>query len=174
MAEVARGSRDHLEPLVRRYAGPLLTLIRRLVADPHLAEDLFQDTFVSVWKNRAMFDPTRRFKPWLYRIAVNHCRAAMRRRRLRMMPSGGDAALELAPSREPASATVAAAVETTDRVAAAVAMLPDEQREVVLLRIYDNLAYGAIARIVGRGESTVRSQMFHALRALRRRLEDMR
>ena len=174
MAEVARGSHSHLEPLVRRYARPLHSLIRRLVVDPHLADDLFQDTFVSVWKSRAMFDTTRRFRPWLYRIAVNHCRAMMRRRTLVITPACEEPQLATAISRESDGPAVAIATETADLVTAAVAALPDKQREVVVMRVYEDLPYAEIARIVGRQESTVRSLMHHALRTLRRTMEDPR
>ena len=48
MAQAALGQRDALEPLVRRYAGPLVGFIRRLVRDPHRSEELFQEVFLAV------------------------------------------------------------------------------------------------------------------------------
>src|SRR5260221_731518 len=80
MAQVALGHRDALEPLVRRYAGPLVGFIRRLVRDSHRGEELFQEVFLSVWQKRAQYQFPRPFKPWLYMIALNKCRADFRRR----------------------------------------------------------------------------------------------
>src|SRR6266571_9373160 len=82
MAQVALGKRDHLEPLVRRYASPLLTFIQRMVGDAHRSEELFQDVFLAVWSKRRQYQFPRPFKPWLYGIALNKCRADFRSRTL--------------------------------------------------------------------------------------------
>src|ERR1700722_13322151 len=81
MMHVAQGHREHLEPLIRRYASPLLTFIRRMVGDRHRSEELFQEVFLAVWSKRGQYDWARPFKPWLYAIALNKCRATNRSRR---------------------------------------------------------------------------------------------
>jgi RNA polymerase sigma-70 factor (ECF subfamily) len=79
MGQVAAGRADRMEPLVRRYGTPLLTFIRRMVGgDVHRSEELFQEAFLAVWAKRAQYRFPMPFKPWLYRIAVNKCRAAFR------------------------------------------------------------------------------------------------
>ena len=60
MSEVVDGQRDSLEPLVRRYANPLLTFIRRMVNHPQQSEELFQEVFLAVWKHRRQYDRRRR------------------------------------------------------------------------------------------------------------------
>jgi RNA polymerase sigma-70 factor (ECF subfamily) len=65
MGQVARGRRDSLDVLVRRYASPLLTFIMRMTGDRHVSEELFQEVFLTVWIKRRQFDQFRRFKPWL-------------------------------------------------------------------------------------------------------------
>src|SRR5438067_9101662 len=80
MAQVASGRRDHLEPLVRRYAGPLLTFIRRMIGDTHRSEELFQEVFLAVWSKRKKYAFPRPFKAWLYAIALNKCREEFRTR----------------------------------------------------------------------------------------------
>src|SRR5690242_2941488 len=79
MAEVARGNREALEPLIRRYATPLLTFIRHMAGDAHTSEELFQEVFLAVWRKRALYTYPQPFKAWLYAIALNKCRAAFRR-----------------------------------------------------------------------------------------------
>src|SRR4051812_38446539 len=78
VAQVAQGKRDHLEPLVRRYASRLLTFIRRMVGGPHRSEELFQEVFLAVWAKRHQYQSPRPFKAWLYGIAANKCRAEYR------------------------------------------------------------------------------------------------
>jgi RNA polymerase sigma-70 factor (ECF subfamily) len=167
MGQVALGRRDHLEPLVRRYAGPLLTFIRRMIGDAHKSEELFQEVFLAVWSKRKQYEFPRPFKAWLYAIALNKCRADFR------MQPRPFALLEDEPpaTREPSPADTVIATETATLVAAAVAQLPPQQRAVVVLRVWDGLSYAEIAEAIGRTEATVRSNMHHGLTALRKYLE---
>jgi RNA polymerase sigma-70 factor (ECF subfamily) len=167
MAQVALGQRESLEPLVRRYAGPLAGFIRRLVHDAHRSEELFQEVFLAVWQKRRQYQFPRPFKPWLYTIALNKCRADFRivaKPVVELQPSSP--AMPPAPDASPAEAIIA--TETAALVAQAVHQLPPQQRTVVVLRIWEGLSYGEIAQIVGRTEATVRSNMHHALASLRR------
>jgi RNA polymerase sigma-70 factor (ECF subfamily) len=166
MAQVASGRREQLEPLLRRYASPLLTFIRRMVGDRHRSEELFQESFLAVWVNRKQYEFPRPFKPWLYRIALNKCRESYRVRA--WLPI-------LEPNFEtmggPSPSDAAIAVETAALVSAAVTQLPPRQRAVVILRIWDGLSFAEIADVVQRSEGTVRSNMHHGLAALKKILE---
>lgn len=166
MAQVARGQREPMEPLVRRYAQPLVSFLARMTGDAHKAEELFQEAFLAVWRKRAQYESPRPFKPWLYTIALNICRADIRAAKPAMAP--------LQPAMAPAGgnspAAVALAIETAARVARAVDSLPPQQRAVVAMRVWDGLSYGEIAEVVGRTEATVRSHMSHGLAALRQAL----
>jgi len=168
MTQVAQGKRHCLEPLVRRYASPLLTFITRMVGDRHHGEELFQEVFLAVWSKRRQYEFPRPFKPWLFGIAVNKCRATFRGKRPR------PAALEEESSPltdDPSPADTLVATETAHLVAGAVTRLPAQQRAVVALRIWDGMSYAQIAETVGRTEATVRSHMHHGLAALRKYLE---
>src|SRR5262245_52272206 len=81
MGQVALGRREHLEPLVRRFASPLLTFIQRMVGDRHRAEELFQEVFLAVWVKRAQYRFPRSFRAWLFAIAANRCREDYRKGR---------------------------------------------------------------------------------------------
>src|SRR5262245_4001332 len=65
MAQVARGRRECVEPLLRRHAGPMLSFLRRLVGDIHRSEELFQEVFLAVWVKRTQYEAGRAFRPWL-------------------------------------------------------------------------------------------------------------
>lgn len=180
MAQVARGERQCLEPLVRRYASPLLTFIHRMTGDHHRSEELFQEVFLKVWTKRHTYNPDRPFKPWLYQIALNHTRSAMRGKTLHLVrparggaPDGEDdfadpLAHQPAPGDSPADAAVA--TESAAIVETAVASLPERQRTVVVMRLWNGLSYAEIAAAVGRREGAVRSIMHHALATLRKEL----
>jgi RNA polymerase sigma-70 factor (ECF subfamily) len=170
MAQVVLGQNPALELLLRRHADALLTFIRRMVLDHHRSEELFQDVFLTVWTKRKLYESPRPFKPWLYAIALNKCRAFFRSR---VPPgvslNGAAATLAAPPDGSPPERVIA---EETDRqVLEAVHELPPQQRAVVLLRVWDDLAYAAIAEVVGCTEGTVRSHMHHGLLALRRALQ---
>jgi RNA polymerase sigma-70 factor (ECF subfamily) len=169
MGQVARGQRECLEPLVRRYASPLLTYIERMVGDRHQAEELFQDAFLAVWEKRRTYRFPRR--SWLFAIATNRCRQAFRRGG-RAVVLSVDLLADSPPAAEESSpAEVAVATETACLVAGAVARLPAQQRTVLVLRNWNGLSFAEIAEVVGCAESTVRSHLHHALTGVRRFLE---
>jgi RNA polymerase sigma-70 factor (ECF subfamily) len=170
MAQVRLGQNDYLEPLVRRYASPLLTFIQRMLGDYGRSEELFQEVFLAVWVKRRQYEFPRPFKAWLYGIAVNKCREAFRGRLRLFMPLDDDS-LTIPVTSAPSPADTLVATETSTLVATAVTRLPQQQRAVVVLRIWDGLSYAEIAEIVGRTEATVRSHMHHGLAALRKYLE---
>jgi RNA polymerase sigma-70 factor (ECF subfamily) len=170
MGQVARGQRDCLTVLVRRYASPLLTYLERMAGDRHRSEELFQEVFLRVWVKRKTYKFPRTFRSWLFAIATNHCRSAFRRKPPTPVPLpeyGSDGALAAGPS--PVEAAVA--TENSQMVAAAVAQLPTQQRMVVVLRSFNGLSFAEIAQVMGRSEVTARSHMHHALAAMRRFLE---
>ena len=168
MAEVAKGNREALEPLVRRYATPLLTFMERMVGDRHKSEELFQEVFLAIWNHRTQYLYPRPFKPWLFAIAVNQCRAAFRLKSLPMAPME-ESALAVVGELSPAEALVA--TETSALVAHAVTQLPPQQRAVVILRVWQQLSYHDIADILDTTAGTVRAHMHHGLTALRKYLE---
>jgi RNA polymerase sigma-70 factor (ECF subfamily) len=170
MREVALGRKEHLSTLLRRHADSVLTFIQRMIADRHRAEELFQDVFLAVWTHRGSYEYPRRFRPWLFGIAINKCRADFRKPVLRPLALDEETA-EFAVAAGPSPAQAAVAAETAMLVAAAVARLPDAQRMVLILRIWNGLPYGEIAQTMKLAEATARSHMFHALAAVRKYLE---
>jgi len=169
MLELQRGDRSQLTLLLRRHADALLAFIHRTVRDRHRAEELFQDVFLAVWIGRHSFQRSGTFRPWLFGIAVNKCRAELRRS-TRLSVVGLNYADEAA-SPGPTPESAADAAETAHHVQQAVDRLPDNQRTAVVLRLWSGLAYSEIAQAMGVAEGTVRSHMFHALKTMRNYLE---
>ena len=169
MRQVAQGNPEAMNALLRRYASPLLTFIQRTVGRRHRAEDLFQEVFLAVWVWRRRYHYPRPFRPWLFGIALNKCRADLRRQT--SMPTLLDDCPVSPTATDPAPAEAAVASERATLVAEAVGRLPPAQRAVVTMRIWNGLSYAEIAEAIGRNETTVRSHMFHGLAAMRRHLE---
>ena len=154
--------------LVQRYEEPLYGFICRLTGRPADAADAFQETFLRVFQKADTFAGRSSFKTWLYAIATNVCRARLR-------------AAQRHPERSdpPEQAHLAApnghaiSQEVGERIARAVGRLPTDQREVFLLKTYEELSYPQIARALGRPLGTVKSQMRLALAKLRTDLHEI-
>jgi RNA polymerase sigma-70 factor (ECF subfamily) len=141
-----------------------------MTGDAHRSEELFQEVFLAVWEKRATYRFPCAFRSWLFTIAANRCRAAFRRARLEALSLDEPfAPAPVAKGQSPVDAAVGA--ETAHLVAAAVAQLPDQQRTVVVLRVWSGLSYREIAEILHCNEGTARSHMHHGLNAIRKYLE---
>jgi RNA polymerase sigma-70 factor (ECF subfamily) len=144
--------------LVRRYQGRLLGLARRYLGDGPEAEDVAQQAFVQAFKNLGQFRGEARLGTWLYRITVNLAKNALRAR-----PSpeaaGSAAAEPLAPATlDP---------EEQRRLRQAVRQLPEKQRLVVELRIWQELSFREIAEVAGGSEESAKVSFHHAIKRLR-------
>jgi len=166
-----KGDETMFAELVRRYEKPLYAFLCRMTGDPADAPDLFQETFVRVYRSAGSFRRDSRFKTWLYAIASNLCRSRLRKGRGEETLSldTGDFAWELASADAPGQSGLESE-EIGRHVAAAVKELPGEQREVFLLRVYDEMSYAEIATTLGRPLGTVKTQMRIAVQRLRGRL----
>ncbi len=141
-----------------------------MVGHRQRAEDLFQEVFLAVWVWRRRYCYPRPFRPWLFGIAMNKCRADLRREN--DAPALLDDCPMVSPlASDPAPAQAAVSLEMATVVAEAVGRLPTGQRAVVTMRVWNGMSYAEIAETIGRSEATVRSHMFHGLASLRRHLE---
>jgi RNA polymerase sigma-70 factor (ECF subfamily) len=166
MRRVSEGGERAFVELFGRYWRPVLSFLFRLCGDLGEAEDLAQGAFLRLLEHRDRFDPARSFRTWIFTIA----------RRLaynRLQKSGPEPREGAAGSLESDAgdpARLAVRKEEAGAAREALARLPLVQREVLLLRAVEGLSYGEIAEIVGANESTVRSRMDAAARAMRRLL----
>jgi RNA polymerase sigma-70 factor (ECF subfamily) len=168
MQQAAEGDRDGFSQLVRRHANALLNFIDRMVGNRHRSEELFQEVVLAVWTKRDQYTNSQPVKPWLYKIALNRCRQEFRGVSRFTLPLVDGPPIE---SRGESPFKHVVNQETTEAVQAAVARLPEAQRAVVTLRIWNGMSYAEIGEAMGRTEGTVRSYMHHALQTLRKYLE---
>lgn len=157
----AAGNREALELLYDRYRSPVLGYATRITRDPGLAEDVFQNTFAYVFEHLDRYEARGRFAAYLFRIARSFAtNEAVATRKARE---------PLPPGRyfTPESGAADEAAERERRVREAVDRLSPALREVVELRLYQGLEYGAVAEVAGISEATARSRLRYALEALR-------
>ncbi len=159
-----RGSREALARIYEKYVHLLLSLALGLLNDPHEAEDVVQDVFVTFAQGAASFGLRGSLKAYLATCVVNRARDRVRSERARQrladgcttMPSGAD---------EADRALVYS--ERCERLSRALAELPYEQREVVVLKIKDGLKLKAIARLQNVSISTVHGRYRYGMDKLR-------
>jgi RNA polymerase sigma-70 factor (ECF subfamily) len=176
-----RGERQAFTVLVRRHQSALYNFAVRQIGSPSYAEEVVQEAFVRVVQNAGDFKHEARFTTWIYTIVRNLCIDHLRKRALRRHPSldesagrdsGGPTLGERTEDPRASVEREATGRELAVKIAAAVATLPDDQREVFLLREGSNLPFKEIAEITGVSENTVKSRMRYALERLQEALSD--
>lgn len=166
MARVARTDRDAFAALITRHQDYVLRLAYRFVGRWDVAEDLAQETFLRVYHAAAGYRPTAAFPTWLYRIVLNLCRDWRRGQTYRQY-SPLDRQAGASGNDDRASLEDA---EVAARVQAAIAALPDAQREALVLHRYGELSHREIAAVLGKSESAIESYLVRAYANLRKSL----
>jgi RNA polymerase sigma-70 factor (ECF subfamily) len=178
------GDADAFERLVRRYERPLYNFILRSVHRRERADELLQDVFMKLLSRANEFKGNSKFSTWLYTIARNLCiddsrKMVFRRHKSLDAPSRPDddsapSLLERTAGSEPGVDRQTIAKDLKQRIASAVEELPEEQREVFLMRQVQGMSFKDIADVIGVPENTVKSRMRYALERLQRALEEYR
>lgn len=179
MSRYRDGDHRSFEVLLQRHQRPIYTFVLRFVGNAAVAEELTQEAFLRVVKNAASYEKQAKFTTWLYTMARNLCVDALRRQKHRKAQSldapsseEGDSLLErTADGALPVDRRVMGR-ELGGRLQKAIAALPEDQREIFLMREAANLQFKEIAAIVGVPENTVKSRMRYALEKLREALLD--
>ena len=177
------GDPDAFEALVRRYERPLYNFILRSVRKKERADELLQDVFLKVVQRSSDFKGNSKLSTWLYTIARNLCidhsrKMVFRRHRSLDAPgrSGdseeGPTLLDRTAADGPTADRAAIARDLQRRIAEAVEELPEEQKEVFLMRQVQGMAFKEIADVVGVPENTIKSRMRYALERLQRALSE--
>lgn len=159
MSAFARGSSDAFNTLFARYRQPIYGFFCRRVADRSLAEELAQETFLAVLRAQNRYEATALFRTWLYAIALRILKASRRKSAFRAIFSGSlpETAEPAAPVASDAALILREAVRKLDRL----------EREVLMLREFEELSYAEIAAVLRLPVNTVRSRLFRARTALR-------
>lgn len=170
------GNETCLETLIKRHKSKVYTTIYHIVLDRYLAEDLFQETFIKVVQTfkTDRYNEEGKFLPWVLRIArnlaIDHFRKA-KRTPVITDTAGNDilSYIQLAgESREDEMMRK----ESEKTVRELVKLLPEEQREVLLMRHYGDMSFKEIADATGVSINTALGRMRYALNNLRKMIEE--
>jgi RNA polymerase sigma factor (sigma-70 family) len=173
MQRVQRGDEAALGALMERWELPVKSVIARLVFNASEAEELAQETFVRVWQQREKFRAGAAFRPWLFAIAINLARNRLRwwRRRPVVSLDEWSATHE---ARDAKQETGQATLEAAERAAAvrdAIASLPAELREAIVLFEYEQMSHAEIGAVVGATPKAVETRIYRAKEKLRQLLK---
>jgi RNA polymerase sigma-70 factor (ECF subfamily) len=157
MLDFQRGSQEAFTELFARYRQPIYGYFRRRLADAARAEELAQETFLAVLRAVQRYEPRALFRTYLYGIALLQLAAERRKSAQRV------AIFDLTPADPPAAGNTEAEVA----VRQALDKLGPDEREVLMLREYEQLSYGEIATLQRVPINTVRSRLFRARQALK-------
>ncbi len=170
----SEGDRRAFDELVHRYERELYSYLRHYLGDEQVAEDVFQHTFLQVHLKCDHFEPGRKFRPWLYTVAINQAIDMQRRNRRHRMVSldkrlrtgaeeGTGALVDLLDGESPGPGTLAEDAEQSEEVRRAVDELPETSRQAVLLVYFQGMKYREAAEILSIPVGTVKSRLHAAL-----------
>jgi RNA polymerase sigma-70 factor (ECF subfamily) len=187
MARAAAGDSAAFGELYARYREPIARYVNRILRDRESADDVMQETFCRAFNASDSFDPQARFSAWLYAIAHNLCVNELRRRQARPNVSL-NTTVRIALSDEASEdvelhETIADSSESVEQrlerkevqglIQRATDRLPDRQRQVVTLRFHQGMKYAEISQQIQCSIGTIKSRIHHAVRRIRRIIDEM-
>ncbi len=158
------GDKDAFAGLIERYQAPLRYFISRLSANPEMAEDIFQDTWLTVIRRIHTLKKIDAFSTWLYRIARNKVYQQLRRKR-KLSELNENIAVPNDTENDVFSSEDAAKIHRCLKE-----LLP-EYREVLMLRFLEQMSYEQISQVINCRLGTVKSRIHYAKLALKKEME---
>jgi RNA polymerase sigma-70 factor (ECF subfamily) len=160
---IAHGDEAAFEQVVRRYQNPVITFIGRYIGDFYSAQDLAQEVFLRVFQAAPQFKPRAKVSNWVFRIAYNLSTNELKRRK-RMHGFHAEISAEGwgLRGRSSTSGAEAGNAELEKRLMTAMALLPENQRAALLLKINEGLTYLEISNVLGVSVASVESLIFRA------------
>jgi RNA polymerase sigma-70 factor (ECF subfamily) len=175
MPLVARKDPAAFEVFYDRHGGAAYSLAHRIVGDPAAAEDVTQEAFLSIWRSKARYEPTRgSVRAWTLGIVRNRAIDALRREggRAPKLDLDDEAVLERRPAPERTDAE-ALRRETARQVRGALGALPNEQSQVIELAYFGGFTHSEIAKMLGMPLGTVKGRMRLGLEKIRARFAEL-
>jgi RNA polymerase sigma-70 factor (ECF subfamily) len=167
--QVRAGNVNAFAQLYDKYKGNVYAYCHRLLQNQPSAEDAVQNTFMKAYQSISTLDDPAAFKYWLFMIARNEVYTILRKVRSNGQVKSLDDSEEIWDEHTPYSEAVQTNI--VDIIQEFLGQLKTEYREVLILREYEQLTYLEIAALTGDTESSVKSRIFHARKALTKKLK---
>lgn len=170
--QILNGDVNAFEGLVTAYEKNAYNLALRMLGDPQDAEDVTQEAFLKAYQSLSSFRLDSRFSVWLYRIVSNLCLDQLRRRQRRPEQSltvendEGEEAQQDVPDESFSPEALLERKLTREAVRRGLDALPDEQRQILLLRELEGMSYEEIGQALSLEPGTVKSRIFRARKRL--------
>ena len=165
------GEPDKYAILVDRYKNMAYTIACRMLGDPDAANDVAQESFVAAYSGLKEFKYGSKFSSWLYCIVMNKCRDHLRARK-DTVPV--DEIIEMLRGNDPTPEQAASTRQTGDAVQQALAALPAEYREVIILKHIEGLDYREMADILKESPGALKVRAHRGREMLKKLLVNMR
>jgi RNA polymerase sigma-70 factor (ECF subfamily) len=172
------GEEEAFSRIVRRWENKVYNIAWRMLGNREDAQDVVQETFLSVFKSIRKLREPRSFSTWLYQIALNHCRA---RRRARPSDVSLDGPIfdETGDEKSlghdlPAGQQARDSLETIDLILKSMIGLSDDHRTAIVLKEYLGLSLEEVANVMDCPLSTAKSRVYHGLRGVQRNLRRLK
>ena len=173
LAHYAGGEESAFREIVSRYKNSLYAFLRQFLNRRDLVEDVFQETFLQLFTSRDSFDPNRPLRPWLFTIAANKAKDALRKsQRTAAIPIGTisesqemsfDDVLNSLSSDKTMPYEELEKNETSSRVGQIIANMPENLREILILAYFNRFSYKQMAQILSIPIGTVKSRLHTAV-----------
>jgi len=173
LASYATGDEAAFREIVGRYKNSLYAFLKQYLNRQDLVEDVFQETFLQLFTSRESFDPARPLRPWLFTIAANKAKDALRKsQRTTAIPIGTiseskemsfDDVLNTLTSDTTMPYEELEKGETASRVAKIIANMPENLREILILAYFNKFSYKQMAQILSIPIGTVKSRLHTAV-----------
>lgn len=180
MSGVANADVKSFNVLFNRYYKQIFNFIKKNVHDHVASEDITQEVFMRIYKSAARFDPERKFSSWIYKIAFNevkryYTKASARKTTSINEPldvsSGGTERAELIEFTGPGPEMSTESEKRIQQIKKLIETLPEKQRTVVILKVYQELTFEEISQVLDCPLSTVLSRMRYAVKKMQRALD---
>ena len=173
ITDILSGDKEAYAVLIKRYQKPLFNLMLRMTLNSEDALDLTQDTFVRAYEKLDRFNPANRFFPWLYTIGLNLARDFKRKKRVREshVDEIRETQQDLSLASNPESHEIVKRLDL-NHIQEALATLPLESREAVILRFHEDMPLKDVAMALGISISGAKMRVHRALLKLRQILSD--
>lgn len=173
LARYAKGDEDAFRDLVNRYKNSLYAFLRHFLNRQELIEDVFQETFLQLFHSRESFDTSRPLRPWLFTIAANKAKDALRKIQRKSALTIGtlvdaqemsfDDVLNTLTSDKKVPYDDIERNETAEQVRGIIANMPDNLREILILSYFNRFSYKQMAKILSIPIGTVKSRLHTAV-----------
>jgi RNA polymerase sigma-70 factor (ECF subfamily) len=178
---VKDGDREAFEEIVKKYQGPAFNIALRMLSDREEARDLTQEVFIKIYRSIGSFRSESRFSRWFYTILLNTCRSRLKHLKRRgffrsePLDNPGTDQDERPPRQwaddSPDSSRLLEKKEMAEIVQEKIKLVPEEFRQVLILRDIQGFSYEEISELLGIADGTVKSRLHRGRMALKSFLE---